>query len=225
MRGTRLYRLKQLHKNKYHVTHNTHRNLFTLENGDIVRRCLTDGDEVMVNRQPTLAKTNILFHKVRITRNTKSISLNISMTDNYAADCDGDEMNVFLGHTSDLSGILATSQRNVIFNKNGKVATRLKQDGMRVAYTLSLPHWYFTLNEVQNILPRGCRLPPPIITRPRELWSGRQLLSLALPRGLVVDTIQENDDNNEEVKVKCGQFLCGKLNKSGQERILNCCRL
>ncbi|KAK4291239.1 hypothetical protein Pmani_035924 [Petrolisthes manimaculis] len=127
-RDKRLYRLGQMNKqtNNNNNNHNHNKHHFKLQNGDLVRRYLNDGDEVMVNRQPTLAKTNILFHVVRIIRDTKSISLNISMTENFAADCDGDEMNIFVPHTNDLSSILATAQRSVIFNKNGKVATKLK---------------------------------------------------------------------------------------------------
>lgn len=69
----------------------------------MVERQLVDGDDLVVNRQPTLAKTNIISHKVKVT-NEETLSLNIMMTDNFAADCDGDEFNIFVPEALDFKG-------------------------------------------------------------------------------------------------------------------------
>lgn len=64
-----------------------------IEIGDIVWRNLQDNDIVFFNRQPTLHKMGMMAHKAVILEG-KSFRLNGSCTSPYAADFDGDEMNM-----------------------------------------------------------------------------------------------------------------------------------
>jgi DNA-directed RNA polymerase II subunit RPB1 len=65
----------------------------SIEYGDVVWRNLQDGDIVFFNRQPTLHKMGMMAHKAVILPG-KSFRLNGSCTSPYAADFDGDEMNM-----------------------------------------------------------------------------------------------------------------------------------
>ena len=64
-----------------------------IEYGDTVWRNLQDGDIVFFNRQPTLHRMGMMAHKAVILPG-KSFRLNGSCTSPYAADFDGDEMNM-----------------------------------------------------------------------------------------------------------------------------------
>jgi DNA-directed RNA polymerase II subunit RPB1 len=64
-----------------------------IEIGDTVWRNLQDNDIVFFNRQPTLHKMGMMAHKAVILEG-KSFRLNGSCTSPYAADFDGDEMNM-----------------------------------------------------------------------------------------------------------------------------------
>lgn len=65
----------------------------TIDIGDTVWRNLQDNDIVFFNRQPTLHKMGMMAHKAVILEG-KSFRLNGSCTSPYAADFDGDEMNM-----------------------------------------------------------------------------------------------------------------------------------
>jgi DNA-directed RNA polymerase II subunit RPB1 len=69
-----------------------------LHYGDIVERHIINGDPVLFNRQPTLHKMSMMCHKIKIIPNDKlsTFRLNVSVTQPYNADFDGDEMNLFL---------------------------------------------------------------------------------------------------------------------------------
>ncbi|XP_063852401.1 DNA-directed RNA polymerase II subunit rpb1-like [Scylla paramamosain] len=196
---------------------------FRLQTGDVVQRHLMDGDQVVVNRQPTLAKTNMQTHAVRVT-DSRTISLNISITDNYAADCDGDEMNLFVPGVKSHSSRMLDVSHNVIFFKNGKVSLKIKQDALRGAYTASLRDTFFTLEEFRALAPSSSHLPPPALLKPHRLWTGLQLLSLALPVSLTVDQVGVGMQLDTLV-VRHGHMLSGVFDKGGQDKILECCKM
>lgn len=66
----------------------------TLKIGDIVNRHLLDNDLVMLNRQPSLHRMNIMAHRVKVL-NYDTFRINPNVTTPYNADFDGDEMNIF----------------------------------------------------------------------------------------------------------------------------------
>lgn len=71
---------------------NEHAN--NLHYGDIVNRHLLDNDLVMLNRQPSLHRMNIMAHRVKVL-NYDTFRINPNVTTPYNADFDGDEMNIF----------------------------------------------------------------------------------------------------------------------------------
>lgn len=62
--------------------------------GDIVNRHLLNNDLVMLNRQPSLHRMNIMAHRVKVL-NYDTFRINPNVTTPYNADFDGDEMNIF----------------------------------------------------------------------------------------------------------------------------------
>lgn len=56
-----------------------------IEPGCIVRRHLRDGDYVLFNRQPSLHKTSMMGHRVRV-MSSRTMSMNLSVTTPYNAD-------------------------------------------------------------------------------------------------------------------------------------------
>ena len=104
-----------------------------LNMGDIVERHLIDGDCVLFNRQPTLHKMSMMCHKIKIINNDKfsTFRLNVSTTNPYNADFDGDEMNMFVPQTIqtqlELSNI-ADVKRQIISPRYSTPIIKLKQD-------------------------------------------------------------------------------------------------
>jgi len=64
---------------------------FIIKVGDEVERQLIDDDVVLFNRQPTLHKTSIIQHKIKI-RPYKTFRFNLASTSTFNADFDGDEI-------------------------------------------------------------------------------------------------------------------------------------
>lgn len=70
------------------------RDKLRLKFGDIVYRCMENGDNIVFNRQPTLHRGSMMSHKVKIMESGKTFCLNLSVTSPYNADFDGDEMQI-----------------------------------------------------------------------------------------------------------------------------------
>ena len=77
---------------------------------------LQNGDLVLFNRQPSLHAASIMCHEVRI-RPGHTFALNSACLGPYAADCDGDEMNLFLPQTPEAlaeAGEILAVQHNIM---------------------------------------------------------------------------------------------------------------
>lgn len=61
-----------------------------------VYRHMTNGDVLLVNRQPTLHKPSIMAHIARILPKEQTIRMHYANCNTYNADFDGDEMNLHL---------------------------------------------------------------------------------------------------------------------------------
>lgn len=221
--GGRRIDLQKLRANKGRRGGRDHAPLVRLQAGDVVQRHLMDGDQVVVCRQPTLAKANMETHTVRVT-DSRTISLNISATDNFAADCDGDEMNLFVPGVESHAGRLLEIEHNAVFPKSGKVSLRIKQDALRGAYSTSLRDTFLTREEFTALMPRDCEAPPPALLKPCRLWTGLQLLSLALPPTLTVDQAGV-PLRLDSLLVRHGTMLSGVFDKGAQDKILECCKM
>lgn len=112
-----------------------------LQPGDCVNRWMRDGDSTLFLRQPTLHKGSLMKFRVRIheDENKLAITMNMLSTTPFNADCDGDEMNVFIPQTTNgLADIdeLMDVQTNIL-NENGHVQIYPIQNVMLALYMLT----------------------------------------------------------------------------------------
>ena len=112
---------------------------FRLMEGDIIERKLQDGDWVMFNRQPTLHEASMRAKKVKIHKD-RTLKMELSSTQGYNADFDGDEMNAFIAASecvkAEMQEITSTSQQ-FIAGSDSKPVLAMKQDAMVGGYILT----------------------------------------------------------------------------------------
>ena len=126
---------------------------YRLEIGDVVERCLVNGDIVAVNRQPTLHRGSILACYVRIF-DCLTFRLNYSTMITLNADTDGDEINVHvpqdLESRAELECLMKTST-NIVASQASRPLIGCTQDSLLGCYLLSR-ETTITKNDYMNIL-------------------------------------------------------------------------
>ena len=199
-------------------------NSIKLQPGDIVHRHLKDGDIVLFNRQPSLHKMSMMGHRVRV-MDYHTFRLNVSVTKPYNADFDGDEMNMHVPQSlqtlAELKYITLVTHQ-IISPREHKPVISLVQDSLLGLNRITNDGVYLNKIEMMNIisyLPRfNGELPEPEMTEGEiERWSGRQLISLALPKGLNMD--MKNNSYNDDIDydklnhviIKNGELLQGRI--------------
>jgi len=110
-----------------------------LQIGDIIERILEDGDIVLINRQPTLHKQNILAVHAKII-DDRIVRINLSVTTPLNADFDGDEINVHVPQTieayAEAEQLLAIYQ-NLMSGQTNKPMMGIVYDSLTGAYALT----------------------------------------------------------------------------------------
>ena len=179
---------------------------------DLNRR-LVDGDWVVLNRKPSLHRESILSHRIKVHKG-ETLTLRLSATVSYLADFDGDEMNLFVPQTvqSNVEAReLLAFEKHLISPKKGLPMTGAVQNVLLGSTLLSRKDTFLTREKFYNLaLPgqweddqsdknkkRG--IPIPAILKPRILWTGKQVHSLALPsfvnytcKGKEFETIEQS---------------------------------
>jgi len=158
----------------------------------VVYRHLRSGDVLLFNRQPTLHKSSIMSHIARVLPKENTIRNHYANCKTYNADFDGDEMNLHL-----LQNHLARSEAYTISNtanqyisaSTGKPLRGLIQDSVISAFFLTNRGTLLTKDEYQqlvymatwNIIAQNTRakiiILPPAIMKPKQLWTGKQVIS------------------------------------------------
>lgn len=158
---------------------------FTLEIGMVVYRHIKNGDFVIMNRQPSLHKFNLMAHKAKI-MNGYSFRLNLSVCTPYNADFDGDEMNLYMQQDERTKSEtrLMSVENNMITPQSNRPVMGLVQDSLSGSFYMSLRDSFFTKEKVMQMIGflsswNGI-LMKPCILKPVPLWSGKQLLSILL---------------------------------------------
>ncbi|KJP89875.1 DNA-directed RNA polymerase III subunit RPC1 [Plasmodium fragile] len=209
-----------------------------LQVGDIVERHLVDGDIVLFNRQPSLHRMSIMCHKARVMK-YKTFRFNECVCSPYNADFDGDEMNLHVPQTEEARAealYLMNVKHNLITPKNGEVMIALTQDFLSASYVITnkdtfldrdsfcLLCSYFSDAKVD------IELPVPAILKPKELWTGKQLISVLIKPNRKENTIinfemkeREYSTKNGDLKYMClndsyvcfykSELICGSLGK------------
>ena len=185
-----------------------------LEPGFIVERHLKDGDITLLNRQPSLHKSSLLAHEVKILP-YKTFRLNPAVCPPYNVDFDGDEMNLHVLQTVESRAeakSLMLVQDNMRSPRFGGPLIGAIRDHISGAYLLTKSGTTFSEEEALQII-RKSRLKLPesegdiwvlktdIALKPNskfsgdikssyiykskgERWTGKELFSLLLPNDL-----------------------------------------
>lgn len=207
-----------------------------LHHGDVVERYLSDDDVVVFNRQPSLHKHGMCAHRVRLMPgSTFRVALPVATP--YNADFDGDEMNLHVPQgkaaQAECSMLMAVAQ-NVIGGQSNKPVLGLVQDTLLGLHLLTLSDVLLDHSHSCRMIAcmRHCKreLPRPAITihnaeggggstRPRRIWTGKQIFSIALPADLHLEGDLPKDsaewkDAKLPVVVREGRLLCGVVRKA-----------
>jgi len=200
-----------------------------LGQGFIVERHLRDGDVVLFNRQPSLHRPSIMGHVVRVLP-YRTFRLNPAVCPPYNADFDGDEMNLHVPQGEEAEAEakeLLLVENNLLSPRFGGPLMGAIQDFISGAFLLTRKSVLLEKDEVMDLLYAGSYegpLPPPAITQPRPLWTGKQIVSLFIPESITYsskanscvgcgDCKYDDCPGDGFVYVKEGEMLMGVLDK------------
>jgi len=208
-----------------------------------VHRHLTNGDVVLMNRQPTLHKPSIMGHRARVLPGEKTIRMHYANCNTYNADFDGDEMNMHFPQTEVARAEalqIADTDHQYLVATSGKPLRGLIQDHLSVAVWMSNRDTLFDRASYQQLL-YNCLRPesghivgerietvPPAIIKPQLRWTGKQVITTILKNIMPLECTPLNltsksqvpadrwGPNSEEglVLFVDGEFITGILDKS-----------
>ncbi|MEK6760502.1 MAG: DNA-directed RNA polymerase subunit A' [Nanoarchaeota archaeon] len=171
-----------------------------------VERHLQDGDIVLFNRHPSLHKTSLMAHIVKILPG-RTFRLHPGAAFPYNADFDGDEMNIHSPQTEEArteAKILLDVKKNLMSSKNNTNFLGCSQDAITGNYLLGLGE--FSADYANQLLFKaGIN-----VEISKKSISGLDLFSHVLP---------EINFSNNSIKIQDGKIIKGKIDKTlfGQE--------
>lgn len=208
----------------------------TLEAGFIIERHLKEKDIVLFNRQPSLHRLSIMAHEV-IVMPYKTFRLSLCVCPPYNADFDGDEMNLHVPQSEEAQAearILMRVQEQILTPRYGGPIIGGIQDYLSGAFILTRKSSLFNREEICNLLMAAgylednsrerYEIPPPAIIYPQELWTGKQVFTVLLPKNinlsLKAKVCQKCDKCEKEncpydayVLIRNGTLLSGVVDK------------
>lgn len=203
-------------------------NVLPLKPGSIVERHMKNGDLVYFNRQPSLHKYSFQTHKARI-MSGNTFRLNLSVTTPYNADFDGDEMNLsplMSEETKAEAFTLSLVENNIISPQSNRPIMGLVQDTLLSIFMMSDKNLFFDRKQLNQFITINTQwngtIPTPTILKPKSLWSGKQIISMFLPKDFnynaMNDTVYPEYEKfpfNEysNIKILQGYFVHGILDK------------
>ena len=214
----------------------------TLKPGDVVNRHLLDGDIVLFNRQPSLHKMSMMVHRVRVMPHN-TFRLNMSVCNPYNADFDGDEMNMHVPQsiiTAMEIKHLAGVKTQIVGPRESKPVIGIVQDTLVGSNRFTKYNVYMTRSEVMQLLiwidnfdgefpepsykpgdPKPADMDIYNTKTDEELWSGRDLVTLILPKlnlkrtNMVYEDIDHDTHRQQNlVDIVKGKMISGVLDKS-----------
>ncbi|KAJ9151800.1 DNA-directed RNA polymerase subunit [Pleurostoma richardsiae] len=202
------------------LRHHRRAGQISLEYGWKVERHLIDGDYIIFNRQPSLHKESMMGHRVRVMPYS-TFRLNLSVTSPYNADFDGDEMNLHVPQTEETRAEvmnLCMVPLNIVSPQRNGPLMGIVQDTLAGIYKMCRRDTFLTKEQVMNIMlwvPEWDGIVPvPAILKPRPRWTGKQIVSMIIPRE--VNLHQGGNDLSPEddgLLIQSGQLMYGLLSK------------
>ena len=206
----------------------------SLRYGDTVERHMIDDDIVLFNRQPSLHKMSIMAHRVKVMP-WRTFRFNECACTPYNADFDGDEMNMHLPQTEEAraeAAELMSITNNLITPRNGEPLVAATQDFLTGAFLLTHKDVFLTKSEFCRLVAYlgdaldHIDLPLPVIFKPRQLWTGKQVISMLIcpnkqaTSRVNVESTEKFYTKNKHmciadgyVLIRDGDLLCGCLGK------------
>lgn len=206
----------------------------TLRVGDIVERHLMNDDIVIFNRQPSLHKMSMMGHRVKVLPGL-TFRLNLSVTTPYNADFDGDEMNMHVPQSieasTEISELMMTN-KVIVSSQDNKPCMGIVQDSLLSSFMMTRRNVLLDKKTFFGCImasttsdnTNSVHVPlPSVITIDhknktiKEYWSGKQALSLAIPREVnffeipTKENIQDLSPNDTYVNIVNGQLISGLL--------------
>jgi len=202
----------------------------TVEVGYIVERQLLDGDIVLFNRQPSLHRMSMMAHEVRV-MSQKTFRFSLAVCPPYNADFDGDEMNLHVLQSEEARAearVLMRVQEHILSPRFGGPIIGGIHDHITGSFLLTHKDARFTKDETMFILSKvGLRdLPLPAVKKGGQgFWTGKQLFSLILPKGLNMTFkasiaakgdvgLKDLRDEDSIVVIRNGQLLAGTIDEN-----------
>ncbi|KAK4040572.1 hypothetical protein C8A01DRAFT_35436 [Parachaetomium inaequale] len=218
-------------------------NNFSGQRNKKVHRHLTNGDVVLMNRQPTLHKPSIMGHRVRVLPGEKTIRMHYANCNTYNADFDGDEMNMHFpqNEVARVEALqLADTDHQYISGTAGNPLRGLIQDHLSVSVELCNKDVFLDQGAYQQLIYGALRpesghitgekieLVPPAIIKPVPRWTGKQVITTILKNirpadcgdlwmngSAKVKSRSWGEDSEEgQVMFRDGEFVSGILDKS-----------
>ncbi|KAI1089904.1 beta and beta-prime subunits of DNA dependent RNA-polymerase [Rostrohypoxylon terebratum] len=213
------------------LRHHKRAGQINLEYGWKVERHLQDGDYIIFNRQPSLHKESMMGHRVKVMPYS-TFRLNLSVTSPYNADFDGDEMNLHVPQTEETRAEireLCMVPLNIVSPQRNGPLMGIVQDTLAGVYKMCRRDVFLTREQVYNIMlwvpDWDGVIPLPAIFKPRPRWTGKQIVSMIIPKEISLRTggglkrpvkfenNQWNPAEDEGLLVQSGQLLIGLLTK------------
>ena len=184
--------------------------------GCAILRPLRDGDWVAFGRQPSLHRNSLMGHRVRVMEHGLTFRLNLAATSPYNADFDGDEMNLHAPTGMALAEVrtLMAVSRVAVSPSASRPVIGLVQDALLAAYLMTADDVEVRhVDATQMAVACGVDLHA---SHPREgAWTGRQVISLALPLDLTHDAGSWAVVDGDLVRGRLGKAVLGATAEGG----------
>ena len=197
-----------------------------LQYGYIVERHLRNGDIVIFNRQPSLHKMSMMGHKVRVMPAGSTFRLNLSVTSPYNADFDGDEMNMHvpqsLGARAEIQE-LCMVPKQIITPQSNRPCMGIVQDTLCGIRKMTLRDVFINESFIHDLLmwvPEwDGTVPVPAIIKPIKLWTGKQIVSLIIPRAINLQLLHSQHPDTESNEMSIGDTKVFIQNGRSEETV------
>jgi DNA-directed RNA polymerase II subunit RPB1 len=199
-----------------------------LQYGYKVERHINDGDVVIFNRQPSLHKMSMMGHKIRVMPYS-TFRLNLSVTSPYNADFDGDEMNLHVPQSLETRAEITEIcmvPKQIVSPQSNKPVMGIVQDTLAGVNKFTRRDSFLSKDLVMNIVmwvpDWDGYLPTPAVLKPKPMWTGKQILSMIIPKGINCQTFHFNHPDGEttwisprdtRVFIENGELICGTVCK------------
>lgn len=195
-----------------------------LQYGYKVERHINDGDVVIFNRQPSLHKMSMMGHKIRVMPYS-TFRLNLSVTSPYNADFDGDEMNLHVPQSLETRAEITEIcmvPKQIVSPQSNKPVMGIVQDTLCGIRKFTKRDSFLSKDLVMNIVmwvpDWDGYLPTPAILKPKPMWTGKQIISMIIPKGINCQTVHSTHPDGEttwispgdtRVLIENGDLMCG----------------